>query len=150
VHLDLQGIRSIGVEVTNTTPARHIETSELARSVALQIKNQGRRANVTAFPFSNTGGEDAILQVSVLSESATPASNPSNGRSVRWDFQISVSAVLTRKEGTVVWHEKDGTYRFSQNFKPEDEVRLWNEPVVRDFLLTEASSRLVSRMLGAR
>jgi hypothetical protein len=150
VRLDLQGIRRIRVDVKNQSPPNHLVPLQLAARVASEIIFQGRRLNVTAYPDSVSDDEDGVLQVIVLSETGTPGKKLSNWNGIEWSFDIGISAVLTKKNGQVVWRELDGGYRFSNNFAQEDEVDLWKEPPVLDRLTGDVGTRLVTRMLNAR
>jgi hypothetical protein len=151
LRLDLQGIHRIRVEVTDASATHHLDAPQLASWIASQITAQARRAGVTGFAAGQTSDEDAVLTVSILSESANLQSSvsTSDGKQNR-EIEVSLAAALTRRDGQAVWRESDGSYRASRLLAQEPEADLWKEPVVQGWLIRGVGNRLVYRMLDAQ
>jgi hypothetical protein len=145
VQLDLQGIHRIRVQVTDNSEPHHLVASDVANWVGLRLTAQARRAHVTAFSQKEPANEDAVLQVTLLSEAAGPQST---GDSRVWGFHVNVSAVLTKAGGQVVWQESDGAYEFRRAFQSQRVEELWTEPAVQNWLTLAVGNRVVYRMLN--
>jgi hypothetical protein len=148
--LDLRGISRIRVQVTNASPTQHLDATQLASWMASQIDVQAGRAAVTGFAAQQPGNEDAVLEVTILSESTKLQSAAASNGKATWEIELSLTAALTRLNGQVVWRESDGNYRASRALPQEAEPDLWKEPVVQGWLIRGVGNRLVYRMINAR
>jgi len=144
VQLDLQGVQSIRVEVTNNSEPHHLDPSELAQAIANSINWRTKETGVNAHVQKEAG--DAILAITVLNESVTSETTPANGGAVRWTFEVKTSASLTKLNGQTLWHYTEADSRFSRNFALEGHADAWRDPVLQNWLLASLSQRLVYRM----
>ena len=147
--LDLQGIQSIRVEVTNASEFHHHDPSDLAQAVANAINWRTRETGVNAHIQKEAGDGDAVLAITVLSETATPETTPESDGSTRWSFIVETSATLTKLNGQRVWHETEVNFRVNRSFAQQDPALLWKEPTLAPWLSGALSQRVVYRMLYA-
>jgi len=150
IHTELQGIHQIRVVVTNASSAHHLDAAQVSQWVADQITAQAPGTATTGFSAQQAGNEDAVLEVTILSESATPAEATTPEGKQRWELRLNLTAVLTRNDGRVVWRESDENYTASRALAKEPEPDVWNEPVVQGWLTRGVGNRLVYRMVNDR
>jgi hypothetical protein len=143
------GINRIRIVTSNTSPTQHLDAAQLSIWLASQISAQARGATITGFSAQQPGNEDAVLEVTILSESATPLTGTNPGDKQNWELRLSLTAVLTRNDGQVAWRESDGNYTTSRVLAKEPEPDIWKEPVVQGWLTRGVGNRLVYRMLNA-
>jgi hypothetical protein len=147
-HLDLQGIQSIRVEVTNNSESHHLDPSDLAQAVANSINWQGKETRVDVHVQKEACDDDAVLAIVIVNESAALGATAAKGDpNKEWLFEVKISATLTRKDGQVVWSETDSGPRFSRKLAQTDPAEVWNDPIVRNSLTLALGNRLVYRML---
>jgi hypothetical protein len=146
---NLRGIGRIRVQVMNASPTQHLDATQLASWLANQINDRADHTTVTGFAAQQPGNEDAVLEVTILSESMTLHSAAVSIGKPTWEIQLSLTATLTRVDGQVVWRESDGNYRASRALPKEPEPDLWMEPVVYGWLIRGVGNRLVYRMMNA-
>src|SRR5271168_4638715 len=68
---NLLGINRIRVVASNTSPTQHLDAAQLSLWLANQISGQARNATITGFSAQQAKNEDAVLEVTILNESAT-------------------------------------------------------------------------------
>lgn len=146
--LDLHGIKLIRVQATDIPASGKLDAPELANEIAVQITSRGWESGVKGFTTAQASNEDGALRVAVLEKSATPGPKASNGKVETWEFRIKISAVLTDKNGAVVWRESSGDYHFSHLFPQQQEADLWKQHAVQNWLNFAVSNRLVFRMMN--
>lgn len=146
---NLRGISRIRVVASNTSPAQHVDAAQLSIWLASQISVQAREAKITGFSAQQAANEDAVLEVIILSESATPLPGTNPGDEQNWELRLSLTAVLTRTDGQVAWRESNGDYTASRLLAREPEPDVWKEPIVQGWLTRGVGNRLVYRMLNA-
>jgi hypothetical protein len=147
IALDLQGVKNIGVRVINKSSVQRLSASDVAGFIERRLALEGRRAHLAAYPAGDDTPQDAVLQVTILSESATPAAY-ANGTGIAWDLNVSASAVLTKTGGRVIWQETDESYHIRYETRQESEDALWKEdPVAKSRLSQGVANRLVFRLL---
>lgn len=105
------GIHSIGVEVINVSPSRHIDPSTLARSLVGSINVETKKTTVKAHTRKEPGTEDAVLKIAILDESVTHSPPQAISWGQLWTIHLSLSTTLTQKDGKVLWQEKEGNYQ---------------------------------------
>jgi hypothetical protein len=125
--LDLSGVHSIGVTVTNNSESHHVDTSTLEKVLEEQINDQSRDIKVKARVQKGTGSGDAVLAVVILSENATEDSRPNAIGYHNWTFVMKMSVTLTARDGRVIWNGTNEDYSFSQGF-PAGSPVVWNGP----------------------
>jgi hypothetical protein len=148
--IDLQGVHRIEVAVTDASAASHVEPVVLAKAVAVSIDWKTKGSGVSAQAQRRAGAGDAVLQITILSESSAPVSDSHRPGIVRSMIDFSISASLTRRDGRVIWHETDGEYSVPILVKLEDAPGLWKADAFRDEVFYGLSDRLADRMLYAR
>jgi hypothetical protein len=143
----LVGIQSIRVEVANTSPSQHLGSADLARKIAGAINEQSWKTKVSAHVGKEAGGEDAVLVITVLSETVEPAESSKPGRLT---FLIKDSATLTRLDGTLVWRETETGNWITRHVDEENAADAWKDPGLVDGVDKVLSDRLVFRMFYGR
>lgn len=145
VPIGLEGIRSIRVEVANTSPLHHLDPAALAQRIADTINKQSSRMNVklNAHFGKKAGDGDAVLEFTVLSETLETVT-PAKVGSIT--FRIEDSATLTRLDGALVWRETEAGSSIVHNVAEGDPSDVWKEPGLVEAL----SKRLVLHMLYGR
>jgi hypothetical protein len=138
----LRGVQSIRVEAANVSESHHLDPASLAWGIASCINVQTRNTGVSGTAQKEAGFEDAVLQITVLNESATPS--PSSDK--RLSVLVRISATLTNQNGQMVWRETDAAYPVSYHFTSKDSADAWKEPNWQRWVASTVGSRLVSRM----
>jgi hypothetical protein len=147
--MDLQGIQSIGVNVTNVSASHHLDPTIFAKQTAFDFNLKARKCGVSAHSVNDPGVDQAELEITVLSENATPHSPPTPGKPADWLFQLKTSATLKTKAGQVLWHTDDA-YSIVHRLYAEGATAPWSPPFLRIWLTDGLSSRLVDKMLYQR
>jgi hypothetical protein len=142
--LSLQGIQSIQVSVTNASESHHLNPTDLAQSVIQSINEQATETGVSA--YDQRYARDAVLEIIVLSESATPSTTSDK----KVSFMIGITATLTRQDGAVIWRETDAKYPFSYNLTSDRSADTWQNAFLRTWLTNMLGTRLVHRMFRGR
>ena len=142
--LALAGIQSIRVSVTNTSESHHLDPLDLARAVTKSINEQANETGISAYDQIYAG--DAVLAITVLSESATPSTTGDK----KVSFLIDISATLTRQDGAVIWRETDAAYPFSYNLTSDHSEDAWQNAFLRTWLTNMLGTGLVHRMFHER
>jgi hypothetical protein len=141
------------VEVINNSESHHLDPNALASWMAIQINAQGSRAGVTGLLAKNPckADEDAVLQVTVLSETLAPGSGPSrlNGGE-QWSSTQSLGSAHEDGWPGGVARIGWGLSIFRSDAQEPDAADLWKEPGLQNWLTVEGRWRLVARMLNAR
>lgn len=138
----LFGVQTIRVEVTNASLSHHLDPDILALKVAESINAQSWKMKVNAQAGKEARGEDALLVITVLSETleAEPA------MTVNRTFLITDTATLTRTDGALAWQEVDAGSRIRLNVDEDSEGDLWKIPGLMDRVERALSDRLVFRI----
>jgi len=109
--LDLRGSKWLHVIVSNTSGTHHVDTGILEGCITDSIN--GRKG--PGFPPVTAGGEpsagDSVLSVAIEKEIAKPEEQQFSDDSVTWDFDVTLSAFVTRPDGTVVWSGPSRVYQ---------------------------------------
>jgi hypothetical protein len=140
----LDGVQSIRVEVANASPSHHLDSADLALKIAETINQQSWKTRVNAHVRKEAGDGDAVLAVTVLSETVGSA------KPGRVTFLLKDSATLTRLDGTLVWRETEVGNWITRNFADENAADVWKAPDLVDWVSKALSDRLVFRMLYGR
>src|SRR5271170_4257207 len=102
IHIDLKGIQSIRVVAKNSSDSQHLDPAILAREVANNPNLYIKETGVKAGTVKENGVEDAVLEITVLSENAAPVSPRPMSTIADWAFKIRISASLTKHDGQQV------------------------------------------------
>jgi len=140
--IELQGIQSIRVAAANVSELHHIDPSSLAQAVANSVELRARETGVNATAQGSAGPADAVLAITVLSESAILSLSSNK----RLSLLINISATLTRQDGVVIWRETDIPYQFSYNLRSDDSEDVWQSAFLRTWVTNMLGNRLVYRM----
>lgn len=152
--LDLQGIQSIRVAVENSSESHHLDPQILAQAMANEINWETREALAGAHIETGAQEEDAVLNVTILSETATPSPQlsvpepPGTLKAGNWSLLFKISATLTRKDGQVIWRQSDTSYPVPHMFGPAEPSAMWKNATRIDQMPRLLSRRLVHRMLN--
>lgn len=150
--IDLTGVQSIRVMVTNLSETRHLDPSILAQAVTDQINMRSNVTGVIAHSVWEAGERDADLRIVIRSENGTPSSqlaSPSpdgTHKADNWSFAFKLSATLNRRDEKVIWSETDSSYAISHMFGPADQTAMWKNVATYDMAPRVLSRRLVNRM----
>jgi len=145
VRMGLSGIRSIRVEVANSSPTHHLDPASLAQKIADAINEQSWRTKVSAYAGKEADGGDAVLAITVLSETVEAAPLEKN---VRLIFLIHDSARLTKADGIQMWWELAAGNSIQRDVVDENVADVWKEPGLADSVSRGLSKRLVFRLLN--
>ncbi len=140
VRTGLNGVQSIQVVVTNASPSHHLDSAALARRIAETFNAQSWTTKVNAHVGKEPENEDAVLAVTVLSETVEPA------KTGRMTFLIKDSATLTRLDGALAWRETEVGNWISRDVVEQNQPDAWKLPGLVDGV----SERLVFRMFYVR
>jgi hypothetical protein len=146
------GIQTIQVTVTNASESHHLGPAALAQAVVNNINFNSRTANAGIKAKLQTEGEtgDALLKITILSETATPPPGESSRGTVKWTVLLKVSTTLTKRDGQVVWSETGADYTLTPAYPREDPDDLWQEHTLEHWLTYQLSDRLLNRMISAK
>lgn len=103
--IDLRGVRTIGVSVTNDSKAPLLDSTLLALKVAEYGNDRSRDTKVKLRVRREGGNEDAQLKIVILKESAVKVPQATPGAAQKWALQLVVSSTLTARDGHVIWQE---------------------------------------------
>ncbi|MGA9070132.1 MAG: hypothetical protein WB424_07750 [Terracidiphilus sp.] len=142
IHGTFDGIQKIRVEVENTSPSHHLDSDALARKIADTINEQSWKLKINAHVGKQAEGEDAVLVVTILSETAEPA------KSGRVRFLIKDSAKLMKLQSVLLWGETDAENSIGHYFAKGASTDVWTLPVLVDAVGKELSINLVNRMMS--
>jgi hypothetical protein len=142
IHGTFDGIQKIRVEVENTSPTHHLDSAALAQKIADTINEQSWKLKINAHVGKQAEGEDAVLAVTILSETAEPA------KSGRVRFLIKDSATLMKLQSVVLWRETDAENSIERYFPKENPTYVWMEPAIPGEVGKEVSIYLVNRMMS--
>lgn len=141
-------IQRIRVDVANASPGHHLDSAALAQKIVDTINEQSWRMNtrVNAYVGKNVGDVDAVLAITILSETAealTPAKT-------KIRILINHSATLTRLDGVLVWRAAEAGSPIVRNVAEGDPADAWQDPRLVDEVDKALSNRLVFHMLYDR
>jgi hypothetical protein len=146
-YANLQGIHSIGVDVTNSSESHHVDPTVLARAVVENINWRASANGVYAHVKNVVSGEEGLLEIEVLSENALSSSPSAVVGMVTRNFKVEMSATLKSNDGKVLWHAARASYPVSQDFPVDYSADPWNESLSQRRLADALSNALVYRML---
>jgi len=111
IQIDLRGIHTVRVEVTDISESHPIDTAALANRM-YQVLNAYR--NDTGVAAVEQGKPaDATLKITLV-DVLVVAETPPAGANVRsWSIQLRYSASLTSHDGVVLWSKSDFSNKFS-------------------------------------
>jgi hypothetical protein len=148
IRFGLDGVQSIRVEVANASSSHYLDSAALERKIADAINEQSWKTKVSAHVGKEAGGEDAVLNITVLSETVEPAPAAETGRLT---FVIKDSATLTRLNGALLWRETEaGNWLMQSADNEEHAAAAWKVPGFLNQVDKELSDRVVFRMFYGR
>ncbi|MGA3008891.1 MAG: hypothetical protein ABSD72_01390 [Terracidiphilus sp.] len=122
--------------------SHHLDSADLARKITDAINEQSWKTKVSAHVGKEAGGADAVLAITVLSETVEPALTQTG----RMRFLIRDSATLTRPDGALVWRETEAENWITRNVVEENAADAWKVPGLMDGVDKALSDRLIFRM----
>jgi hypothetical protein len=137
---------------TNVSESRHLDPADLATAVVKEVNDRAKYTTMRAEVRKDGAMGDAVLNITLLSETALPVptrSQSSSAQAERWTFQFTVSSTLTKTDGVVVWSEASRSYPTFQSTQTNPEI-VWNDPKWRRSFISTISNDLVIRMFYAR
>ena len=145
--LDFQGIEVIQVEGTNLSPMHFVDPAELAVSVTKSLNARKNTTGVAAHIPLEGAYHDAVLQITVLGESANPLSTPSSSGTANWTWMVRVAGTLTRRDGVVVWRRTDLLEEVHHPFRGGDETSVRKDPILMNWLSSELGAKIAHEIL---
>jgi hypothetical protein len=109
--LDLRGSKWLRVMVTNSSATHRVDTGILEGCVADSINRHKGSGIPAATPGGGASAGNAVLSISIEKESAAPEREQLSEDSITWDFDVTLSASVTRQDGVVVWVEPSRVYQ---------------------------------------
>jgi hypothetical protein len=129
--------------VANASPSHYLDSADLSRKIADAINEQSWKTKVNAHVGKEAGSEDAVLAITVLSETVESETAARNGSMT---FHIKDSATLTRLNGALVWQETEAGNRIECDVAEENALDVWKEPGLVNGVDKALSDTLVFRM----
>lgn len=109
--LDLHGSKRLRIAVVSGAESHRVDTGMLERCVADSIN----RRRIYGVPTAVAGGAaspgDALLSIVVEKESAVADAQQFANDATTWDFDVTLSAMVTRADNAVVWNETSRVYQ---------------------------------------
>ncbi|HKF48175.1 MAG TPA: hypothetical protein VKB38_12515 [Terracidiphilus sp.] len=118
-HLNLHGSNRIRVTVTNSG-TQAIDTAMLERCLVGSINHRRPAGVPAAVGGGNAQNNDAVLQVTVENETATPEPQRSSRDVSTWDVKVTLSATLAQAGGT--WYGRRPTSSLTDSFSRPPEL----------------------------
>ena len=103
--IDLRGVRTIGVTVSDDSKAPLLDPAMLAQRVAEYGNFRSRDTKVKLRVHREGENEDAQLKIAILKESAVKLPQAAPGAAQKWALRLIVSSTLTARNGRVIWQE---------------------------------------------
>jgi hypothetical protein len=142
IRVGTDGVHNIRVEAVNSSLSHHLVAAALAQKIAVAINEQSWKTKVNAHVGWEPGGEDAVLVITVLSETLETEQAETGSRT----FLIRDSAKLTRPDGTLVWQETEAGNSIEYNVDEQNAADAWKILGLVDGVEKALSDRLVFRM----
>jgi hypothetical protein len=146
LRIDLRGVQSIRVAVTNNSETRHIDADELARWIVVEINTHKDSGTPKARLKGTERPNEAILRVTLLGETANGTSINVHGYAEHM-WTVNIDAVLTAGDGTVIWRQANRSYQSKGSFPVSASDDGWRNPSIRDRIGYDISQSLVKQML---
>ncbi|MFZ1085930.1 MAG: hypothetical protein WAN35_13275 [Terracidiphilus sp.] len=146
IHGAFDGIQNIRVEVENTSPSHHLDSAALAQKIADTINEQSWTLKINAHVGKDGEKQDAVLAVTILSETVEPATLSKSGSVT---FHIKDSATLMKLQSVLQWRETEVENPFIRFHVKDASADLWSLPVLLDQVDKELSIKLVNRLVSA-
>ena len=103
--IDLRGVRTIGVTVTNYSKAPLLDPMLLAQRVVEYGNFRSRDTKVKLRVHRDGENEDAQLKIAILKESAVKIPQATPEAAQKWALRLIISSALTARDGRVIWQE---------------------------------------------
>jgi hypothetical protein len=154
--IEFNGIRTIQVDVANNSESHHIDPAQLARAVVKSINSDASATGIKgqlpqaqqAQPQAAT--PDAVLKITVLSESATLAPVTKLEKNPYWTFQFRISTTLTKSDGEVVWSRTNADFPNVRTYARKDPPEGWQNPALLRDITSRLGTDLLVRMYYAK
>ena len=111
IQIDLRGIHTVRVEVTDISESHHIDTAALAKRTYQVLNAYSKDTGVAAVEQRKPA--NATLNITLLDVLVVPDTPPTGTDVRRWSIQLRYSASLTSHDGVVLWSKSDFTKKFS-------------------------------------
>lgn len=105
--IDLHGVHTIGVTVSDDSKASLLDPAMLAQRVAEYGNFRSRDTKVKFRVHRDGENEDAQLKIAILKESAVKIPQTAPGTAQKWALRLVISSTLTARDGRVIWQEMD-------------------------------------------
>jgi hypothetical protein len=145
-HRDLQGIHRIRVVVEDRSPSRHLDALTLADAVTEGINLRSRNSKVKASVYQGFRLPDAVLKITIFSQSAVAKPSPQLTGLENWPIHIDYSTTLTRPDGQILWQEDHFVTRLSRSLRARGSDPAGSEPRVQYMTMSDLGSDLALRI----
>ena len=146
--IDLGRNPEICVVVTNQSATHHIDPDVFARSIIDAINDGSKPRGLRARLCEGRGPGEALLQVSLLNETAVPRAYPQSSDFAWWTFMAKINATLAASDGAVVSHLTNEPFRSNGSTHVQNSDDPWLSPGAETWIRRGFSASLVRRMLN--
>ena len=149
--IDANRLHNMRIVATNTSTSRYLNPGELARAVARRWHAEHTGIGVYLEGEPHKRGE-SVLTVTVLSEQASPLPRVSSTRVEIGSAPVALvaraSAVLTDKNGDVIWRETATDYSTSCNVASGNAMDAWKPAACQASVEETIATQLVNRLIS--
>jgi hypothetical protein len=135
--IHLRGFENMVVTVTDRSGAPLVDKDEFGQSVAAAINMDARSDSFTTHFGGETTPKDAVLQVLIVRETATP--EPMSPGVFDWTLTFATDITVTRATGVALGHLPSRYFRWKGSLPASSAELAWRDPKVRTWLNNIAS-----------
>jgi hypothetical protein len=145
--LEAHETHSILVAVKNGSESHQLAPSDVARAMVFNWR--GRYTGIKVHIQSNAGLKDALLEITILSESTSLLQPSSLKGKENLTLDVRLSATLTSQNGDVLWHQQPTQISQICPIGLGEATEAWKDPKLRECVADKMSREIVNRMLDA-
>jgi hypothetical protein len=120
----------------------------LGRRIVLEINSQRDFRTPKARLGGAAASDEALLQVSVVTELAKQGAEPDAHGYSQWTWTMNIDATLTAPDGSIIWQQANREYQSKGWFRLSDGDDSWRTSLVRDRICYDISHSFVKQMLS--
>jgi hypothetical protein len=143
--IDLRGVRTIGVTVSDNSGVHDLDSIQLAQMVAEQANYRSRDTKVKLRVHRDSRNEDAELKIAILKESAAQVPQAAPRAPRKWALRLSISSTLVARDGRVIWQEASRNRSLTTAITAADEAEFLQK-LSHSWVYGELSYPLVKSM----
>ncbi len=105
MHIDLRGVRTIGVTAANESEMHRLDAVQMAKSLAEDANDSVQETRVRLRAHRDGRDEDAQLKLVILKETAIRLPQRKPGAVQTWALRLNMAMTLTARNGRVIWQD---------------------------------------------